>query len=86
MTTVAQYGHLKAILNEKQWRQYLATEAQVRGNCALVAREAGVSVNTIKRGALEIAQGESFAPGDRVRAKGAGPKRKSETEIGRAHV
>ena len=80
MTTVAQYGYLKAILNEKQWRQYLATEAQVRGNCALVAREAGVSVNTIKRGASEIARGESFAPGDRVRAKGAGPKRKSETD------
>lgn len=69
------YNRMDAILNEKQWRQYLATEAQEKDNVALVARAARVSVNTIKRGLAEIKAGNMYAPGDRIRAKGAGPKR-----------
>lgn len=66
---------MDTILNEKQWRQYLATEAQEKENVALVARVAHVSVNTIKRGLAEIAVGDIYTPGSRIRVKGAGPKR-----------
>lgn len=66
---------MHTILNEKQWRQYLATEAEERENNALVAREAHVSINTIKRGHTEIITGDLYVPGSRIRAKGAGPKR-----------
>lgn len=71
---------METILNEKQWRQYLALEAQEKENVALVARTAGVSVNTIKRGLEEIAAGNLYTPGDRIRAKGAGPKRLIATD------
>jgi transposase len=69
------YRRMDKILNEKQWRQYLATEAEEKDNVAAVARAAHVSVNTIKRGLSEIANGDIYTPGDRIRAKGAGPKR-----------
>lgn len=68
------------ILNEKQWRQYLATEAQEKGNIALVARNAHVSVNTIKRGLTELAVGDIYKPGNRIRETGAGPKRIIDTD------
>jgi predicted DNA-binding protein YlxM (UPF0122 family) len=44
------YQKMRALLNEKQWRQYLAIEVQQRGSVAEVAKEAGVSRNTVKRG------------------------------------
>lgn len=69
------YHRMDKLLNEKQWRQYLATEAQEKDNVALVARSAKVSINTVKRGMREIASGDIYTPGDRIRAKGAGPKR-----------
>lgn len=71
---------MDTILNEKQWRQYLAIEAEEKENVALVARTAGVSVNTIKRGIEEIAAGDMYTPGSRIRAKGAGPKRIIDTD------
>jgi|SRR3989338_1176913 len=74
------YHRMDTILNEKQWRQYLATEAQEKGNVALVARVANVSVNTITRGIMEIAAGDIYTPGSRLRAKGAGPKRIIDTD------
>lgn len=75
MTTISKYRRMHTILNEKQWRQYLATEAEERENIAVVAREAQVSINTIKHGRTEIIAGELYIPGSRIRAKGAGPKR-----------
>lgn len=69
------YNRMGTILNEKQWRQYLATEAEEKKNVALVARTAHVSINTIRRGISEIARGNIYTPGDRIRTKGAGPKR-----------
>lgn len=68
------YQRMDALLNEKQWRQYLAMEAQEKDNVALIAREAHVAVNTIRRGMQELARGESYTPGSRIRAVGAGPK------------
>lgn len=42
------YQQIRLMLNEKQWRHYLAVEAQQRGSASVVAREAGVSLNTVK--------------------------------------
>jgi hypothetical protein len=43
------YQQMRQLLNEKQWRQFLALEAKERGNILLVAREAGVSKIPSKR-------------------------------------
>lgn len=74
------FARMRHIMNEKQWRQYLATEAQEKDNLALVARQAGVSQNTIRHGMQEIQDGDLYVPGSRVRAKGAGPKRRLDTD------
>lgn len=52
------YERMRELLNEKQWRHYLALEAQEHGSVAQVAHEAGVSQNTIRRGLREIEAGE----------------------------
>lgn len=70
-----EYVQMQTILNEKQWRQYLAAEAQRRGSASQVAREAGASLNTVKRGLRELAAGESYRPGERIRKRGGGKKK-----------
>src|SRR5436190_1477712 len=60
------YQRMRQLLNEKQWRQFLALEAKERGSIVLVAREAGVSKNTIKAGRREIEAGDLFSPGKRI--------------------
>lgn len=75
MTTTNKYALMYDILNQKQWRQYLATEAEERGNIRLVARESGSSTTTILKGKSEILAGLLYTPGSRIRAKGGGPKR-----------
>ena len=42
------YERMRQMLNEKQWRHYLALEAQERGSVMQVAQEAKVSHNTIR--------------------------------------
>src|SRR5436309_16101066 len=74
------YQQMRQLLNEKQWRQFLALEAKERGNIVLVAREAGVSKNTIKAGRREIETGERFSPGKRIRGAGGGRKKQEEDE------
>ncbi len=69
---------MRQLLNEKQWRQFLALEAKERGNILLVAREAGVSKNTIKAGRREIEEGEVFSPGKQIRGAGGGRKKREE--------
>ena len=71
---------MRSILNEKQWRQYLAVEANQRGSASQVAHEAGVSLNTVKRGLAEREAGESYHPGERIRASGGGKKKLVETD------
>jgi hypothetical protein len=73
------YQRMHQLLNEKQWRQFLALEAKERGNLLLVVREAGVSRNTIKAGRREIASGELFSPGKRIRGVGGGRKCRRST-------
>jgi transposase len=74
MTIENKYQTMAGILNEKQWRHYLATEAAYRGNIRLVARQAGVSANTIIKGKKELLLGQAYTPGGRIRVLGAGPK------------
>jgi hypothetical protein len=72
------YRQMHEMLNEKQWRQFLALEAKERGNILLVAKEAGVSRNTIKAGRREIEAGDLFSTGKRLRKEGAGRKKQEE--------
>ena len=74
------YQQMRGMLNEKQWREYLAVEAAQRGSASQVAREAGVSLNTVKRGLAELEAGESYQPGERIRKVGAGKKKLVETD------
>lgn len=74
------YQQMRTLLNEKQWRQYLALEAKERGSVSLVAQEAGVSSTTIRRGVREVEAGEGYTPGDRQREKGGGRKKESEKD------
>ncbi|MCX6055581.1 MAG: ISAzo13 family transposase, partial [Chloroflexi bacterium] len=67
ITTQEKYKQMRSILNEKQWRQYLAMEVQGNDNLVEVTREANVSENTIRRGLAEIEAGCLYRPGDRIR-------------------
>lgn len=83
MTTISafdQYFSMKNLLNEKQWRQYLALEAKKQGNITQVAKDARVSRNTVKRGLREIETEGLYQPGDRIRKKGAGGKFLKDTD------
>ncbi len=71
---------MRAILNEKQWRQFLALEAQERGTILEVAEDAGVSKNTVRRGLEEIEGGDRYAPGARQRKEGGGRKKKESQD------
>lgn len=80
LSTEQEYQQLRALLNEKQWRQYLAAEAQRRGSTSMVAREAGVSLNTVKRGLREREEGDNYQPGQRIRKRGGGMKKLTQTD------
>jgi hypothetical protein len=71
------YERLREMLNEKQWRHYLALEAQERGS---VAQEARVSQNTVRRGLREVEAGERYSSGDRQREVGGGRKQAVEKD------
>jgi Rhodopirellula transposase DDE domain len=74
------YQQMRGLLNEKQWRQYLALEAKERGDVSQVAQEARVSQNTIRRGIREVEAGEHYTLGGRQRVKGGGRKKESEKD------
>src|SRR5712692_5892947 len=74
------YQRMHKLLNEKQWRQFLALEAKERGNLAEVAREAGVAKNTIRQGIREVEAGEMYSRGARLRKPGGGRKKVVETD------
>ena len=71
-----QYQVMHGVLNERQWRLYVATEAKRRGpgGISRVAREAGVTRKTIRKGMQELEAGELYEPGGRLRRKGGGRK------------
>jgi transposase len=77
-----QYKLMKGWLNERQWRLYVATEAKRMGvgGISQVAREAGVSRKTIRKGIQELDAGAIYQPGDRIRKQGGGRKKVREQD------
>ena len=71
-----QYKVMHRVLNERQWRLYVATEAKRRGpgGISQVAREAGVTRKTIRKRLQEVEAGELYKPGGRIRRRGGGRK------------
>jgi transposase len=71
-----QYKVMHGLLNERQWRLYVATEAKQKGTGGIsqVAREAGVTRKTIRKGVQELEAGDLYEPGGRIRRKGGGRK------------
>ena len=75
------YQLLVGQLDERGLRLWAASEASAlgRGGTAAVWRATGIARSTIRRGRDELEGGEAPAPG-RVRRKGAGRKRLTETD------
>jgi hypothetical protein len=75
----AAYAVMRAALNERQWRVYLAVEAKKigRGGISTVAREAQSTRGTIRKGIVEVESGQPYVEGDRIRSSGGGRKRLS---------
>lgn len=75
-------ARMRPRLNERQWRHLLGAEAEAIGwgGIRLVARLAGVSVNTVSRGAREVRDG--VVDDGRVRAPGAGRPRIQRSQPG----
>jgi hypothetical protein len=71
-------------LNERQRRLALATEARLLGHGGVrwVARIAGVSETTVRRGVWELEAGVGPVPDGRVRAAGGGRKPTEVTDPG----
>src|SRR5260221_125332 len=72
-----QYQLMKGWLNERQWRLYVATEDKRIGvgGISQVAREAGVTRKTIRKGIRELEAGARYQPGERLRKPGGGRKK-----------
>jgi len=75
----AAFELIRTVLNERQWRIYLAVEAKRigRGGISQVARDAQVTRGTIRKGIVEIESGQASVERHRVRRKGGGRKRRS---------
>jgi hypothetical protein len=63
-------------LDEQQRRWYVAVEAEKigHGGTKHMALVTGININTIRKGRLEMANGLTARPHDRVRLKGGGRK------------
>jgi DDE family transposase len=71
-------------LNERQRRLALAAEARLLGHGGVraVARAAGVSETTVRKGVFELEGGEEPFPDGRVRRPGGGRKSAAEVDSG----
>ncbi|MDP4510552.1 ISAzo13 family transposase [Nonomuraea turcica] len=71
-------------LNERQQRLMLGTEARLLGHGGIraVARAAGVSETTVRKGVFELESGLRPSPDDRVRRSGGGRKPVAEHDPG----
>ncbi len=76
----ARFEVLLPHLNERQQRLALATEARLlgHGGVRLVARTAGVSETTVRKGVFELEYGEEPLPAGRARRLGGGRRRANE--------
>jgi hypothetical protein len=81
---VARFAVLLPHLNERQRRLALAAEARLLGHGGVraVARAAGVSETTVRRGVFELEGGEEPFPDGRVRRPGGGRKSAAEVDSG----
>ncbi len=72
----ATYALLREALNERQWRLYVALEAQRYGfgGISRVAREARTTRATIQKGIAELQHGQVYRDGGRIRGVGGGRK------------
>ena len=79
---VDKFVTMRPLLDEKQWRLYLACEAQAIGwgGIGLVARLSGVSRTTVQAGVAEIRAGVQLD--GRVRAVGAGRPPVEDVQLG----
>jgi hypothetical protein len=70
------------VLDERQRRLLAGAGARAlgRGGVSMVASATGMSRNTVRRGVRELEAGPSVVGQDRVRAKGAGRKRATESD------
>lgn len=75
--TEGAYAVLRAALNERQWRLYVALEAKKQGygGISRVARATGTTRTTIQKGIAELERGEVYVGGERARSVGGGRKR-----------
>ena len=73
------YDLMRAALNVRQWRLYVAVEAKKigHGGISTVARDAQTTRGTIRKGIAELEGGVGYVAGDRVRRRGGGRKRLS---------
>jgi Rhodopirellula transposase DDE domain len=78
----ARFEVLLPHLNERQQRLALATEARLlgHGGVRLVARTAGVSETTVRKGVFELEYGEEPLPAGRARRLGGGRRRANELD------
>jgi transposase len=78
----ARFAVLLPHLNERQQRLALATEARLLGHGGVraVARAAGVSETTVRKGVFELEGGEDPFPDGRVRRPGGGRKSASQLD------
>jgi len=85
------YRALETLMDERMRRQWAASEAQTygRGGLSAVSSATGMSRNTIRRGLAELAARKKNprAPLDtRIRQRGGGRKRLTETDAGLAQA
>jgi hypothetical protein len=82
----AKYAVMRTILDERQWRVYLGTEALALGygGIAAVARASGASQRTVSAGAEEAADQEALGmlPAGRARRPGAGRPKVEDVQPG----
>jgi hypothetical protein len=80
----ARFAVLLPHLNERQRRLALAAEARLLGHGGVraVARAAGVSETTVRKGVFELEGGEEPFPDGRVRRPGGGRKSAAEVDSG----
>jgi hypothetical protein len=71
-------------LNERQQRLLLAAEARLLGHGGVraVARLAGVSETTVRRGVFELEEGQDPFPEGKVRREGGGRKNAEDLDVG----
>src|SRR5271163_4284270 len=82
----AKYAVMRAVLDERQWRVYLGTEALALGygGIAAVARASGAAERTVSAGAEEAADQEALGtlPPGRSRRAGAGRPKAEDVQPG----